>query len=123
MHAEPSNAARPITVEIERYNPDTGESWRQKYEVPLESGWSVLNVLNWIYENQDPTLAYYYSCRIGKCEGCDCVVNGRKMLICNTLAEGDMVLEPLPEFQVYKDLLPNRSKARVSVSGRRKLRI
>ena len=123
MHAEPSETAKPINVEIERYDPDTGESRRQKYQVPLEPGWSVLNVLNWIYENLDPTLAYYYSCRIGKCEGCDCVVNGRKTLICNTLAEGDMVLEPLPEFQVYKDLLPNRNKARVSVGGRRKLRI
>ncbi len=113
----------PITVEVERYDPDSGESWRQEYRVPLERGWSVLNVLNWIYENEDATLGYYYSCRIGKCEGCDVLMNGNKILTCNTLAEGDMLLEPVPEFQVYKDLMPNRLKARVSVGGRGKVRI
>ncbi len=114
---------KPIVVEIERYDPDSGESWRQEYKVPLEPGWSVLNVLNWIYEHEDPSLGYYYSCRIGKCEGCDCQVNGQKTTTCNSLAEGDLVLEPLPEFQVFKDLIPNRFKARVQVGGRGRVRL
>jgi fumarate reductase iron-sulfur subunit len=108
MTGEPSKTGKPINVEIERYDPETGRSWRQRYEVPLEPGWSVLNVLSWIYENLDPTLGYYYSCRIGKCNGCNCMVDGKKRLTCNTLAEGNIVLEPLPEFQMFKDLIPNR---------------
>jgi succinate dehydrogenase/fumarate reductase-like Fe-S protein len=115
--------SRPITIEIERYDPDSGETWRQQYQVPLEAGWSVLNVLNWIYENTDPTLAFYYSCRIGKCEGCEMMMNGNKILACNTLVEGDIVLEPMPEFQVFKDLIPNRSRPRVAVGGRGRVRV
>lgn len=109
---------RLITVELERYDPDTGDSSRQEYQVPLGEGWSVLNVLDWIYENADPTIGFYASCRIGKCEGCDCLMNGRKALTCNTLAEGDLLLAPVPEFQVHRDLIPNRMKARVAVGTR-----
>jgi len=111
-----SKTEKPINVEIERFDPETGKSWRQRYEVPLQSGWSVLNVLTWIYENVDPTLGYYYSCRIGKCNGCNCMVNGKKKLTCNTLADGDMILEPLPEYQASKDLIPNRFDRRGTVA-------
>jgi fumarate reductase iron-sulfur subunit len=108
MTGETPKTEKPIKVEIERYDPETGKSWRQRYEVPLQPGWSVLNVLTWIYENIDPTLGYYYSCRIGKCNGCNCIVNGKKKLTCNTLADGDMILEPLADFEMFKDLIPNR---------------
>lgn len=118
MATSTPQAVRQITVEMERYDPDTGETSRQEYQVPLGEGWSVLNVLDWIYENADPTIGFYSSCRIGKCEGCDCLVNGQKILTCNTLAEGDLRLAPVPEFQVHRDLIPNRMKARVAVGSR-----
>ncbi len=123
MHAQAPTGTELISVDVERYDATTGESGRQTYEVPLEQGWTVLNVLNWIYENVDPTIGYYYSCRIGKCEACDCLVNGQKVLTCNTIASGDMSLEPVPEFQIYKDLIPNRLKARVSIAGPRRLTV
>lgn len=118
MTTPSSGDPRLITVELERYDPDTGDTSRQAYQVPLEAGWSVLNVLDWIYENVDPTIGFYASCRIGKCEACDCLMNGRKILTCNTLVEGDLRLEPIPEFQVHRDLIPNRMKARVAVGSR-----
>lgn len=118
MPTPSSVTPKSITVEVERYDPETGESGRREYQVPIEHGWSVLNALEWIYENVDPTIGFYFSCRIGKCEGCDCLMNGTKILSCNTMAEGDMRLEPLPEFQVHKDLIPNRMKARVAVGSR-----
>lgn len=118
MTTPPSEVPRLITVELERYDPDTGDTSRQEYEVPLGEGWSVLTVLDWIYENADPTIGYYASCRIGKCEGCDCLLNGQKVLSCNTVVEGDVRLAPLPEFQVHRDLIPNRMKARVAVGSR-----
>ncbi len=123
MQEQTSTSANLISVEIERYDVATGQSGAQTYQVPLGYGWTVLNVLNWIYENVDPTIGYYYSCRIGKCEACDCLLNGQKILTCNSIANGDMVLAPMPEFQVYKDLIPNRLKARVSVAGPRRLTV
>lgn len=118
MTTPPSEGQRLITVELERYDPDTGDTSRQEYQVPLGEGWSVLTVLDWIYENVDPTIGFYASCRIGKCEGCDCLLNGQKVLSCNTVVEGDVRLAPIPEFQVHRDLIPNRMKARVAVGSR-----
>ena len=118
MATPPPESPRLITVELERYDPESGDTSRQEYRVPLGVGWSVLNVLDWIYENADPTIGFYASCRIGKCEACDCLLNGQKILTCNTLAEGDLRLAPVPEFQVFRDLIPNRMKVRVAVGSR-----
>ncbi len=104
-------ATKKITVRVRRYN-DSG-STRPRYDafkVPLEEGMSVLNVLNYIYENLDPTLAYYYSCRIGKCTGCHVRVNGKVRLICTELATGNLTLDPLPNYKVIRDLVVDRSR-------------
>ncbi len=58
------------------------------YEVPVEEGESVLGVLQYIYENLDPGLTFYSSCRIGLCTGCLVRVNGKACFACTTLAEG-----------------------------------
>ncbi|MFQ6111738.1 MAG: 2Fe-2S iron-sulfur cluster-binding protein [Nitrospinota bacterium] len=101
---------RPIKVRVKRYDPsDGGRARFQSYEVPLEEGMSVLNVLNYIYENLDHSLAHYYSCRTGKCTGCHALVNGKVRLTCTTKAEGDLKLEPMPGYRVIRDLVVDRS--------------
>ena len=92
-----------LTVKVRRGEP--GESSVQVYEVPYESGQSVLGVLEYIYENLDSTLSFYYSCRIGMCTGCLVRVNGKAVLACTTLAKGDMLIEPYKEGMVIKDLV------------------
>jgi succinate dehydrogenase/fumarate reductase iron-sulfur protein len=97
---------KEIDVKILRSKPWEGKNPEYKtYKVPLESKMSILNVLVYIAENIDPTLGFYSSCRIGKCAGCQVVVNGKVRLACVTLVEGDITLEPLRKFKVIKDLV------------------
>ena len=37
----------------------------QQYEIPFVERMTILDVLNYIYENFDRSLSYYYSCRTG----------------------------------------------------------
>lgn len=99
-----------IRVKLQRFGPDTASPGFKEYEVPLEPGMSVLNVLNYIYENLDSSIAHYYSCRIGKCLGCDVGVNGETAYACTTLAEGDVTITALPEYITVKDVLIDRDR-------------
>ncbi|MFQ5914658.1 MAG: 2Fe-2S iron-sulfur cluster-binding protein [Nitrospinota bacterium] len=90
--------AKICTVKVERYNPEVdSEPYLQDYEVPIEEGWSLLNVLAYIYEELDPSVCYYGSCRVGKCVACHVKVDGKTRLACTELAQrNDMTLQPLP---------------------------
>jgi succinate dehydrogenase/fumarate reductase iron-sulfur protein len=102
---------RKIMVKILRSNPKKGENPRYvEYEVPVEEGASVLKVLSYIYENIDSGLAYYCSCRIGKCKGCIMMINGKVGYACTTPVRGDVTLEPARGFEVIKDLVVNLEK-------------
>jgi succinate dehydrogenase/fumarate reductase iron-sulfur protein len=97
---------KEINVKILRSKPwESKKPEYETYNVPLESKMSILNVLVYIAENLDPTLGFYSSCRIGKCAGCQVVVDGKVRLACVTLVEGDITLEPLRKFKVIKDLV------------------
>lgn len=103
-----------IDVTVYRFDPTMDkESRYETYKVPLEKGMSILNVLNYIYENLDPTISYYYSCRIGKCTGCDILIDGKADYICSRVARGSMKLEPLPDFTVIKDLVIDKTKEKI----------
>ena len=106
-------SGKTVQVEIFRFNPQEDESPRfDTYEIELQQGRSVLGVLKHIYENHDPTLAFYRSCRIGKCTGCHVKVNGKVCLACTTLADGDKLrIEPMSERRVVRDLVVDRTKA------------
>jgi len=94
------------TVKILRSDPANGESpHHQTYTVPLMKNMSVLGVLDHIYKNIDSSLAFYYSCRIGRCGACTIMVNGQPELMCKTLATKEMILEPLPNRKVIRDLV------------------
>jgi succinate dehydrogenase/fumarate reductase iron-sulfur protein len=100
---------KKVKVKILRSKPWEGKEAKfETYEVPLDGTMSVLNVLTYIAENLDPTLGFYSSCRIGKCMGCQVVVNGKVKLACTTPVAMDMVLEPLRRFKVIKDLVVER---------------
>jgi succinate dehydrogenase/fumarate reductase-like Fe-S protein len=77
------------------YDPNTKERIYKEYEVPFVRGMSILNVLEHIYSYLDHTLSFYYSCRIGRCNACDAVVNGKLTETCTAPCEGDMTIEPI----------------------------
>ncbi len=90
--------AKTYTVKIERHNPEVDkEPHFDQYEVPIEEGWSLLNVLAYIYEELDPSVCFYGSCRVGKCVACHVKVSGKTRLACTELAKlEDVTIEPLP---------------------------
>ena len=95
-----------ITVKVYRYNPDEENFPRyDSYEIPINKGMSIYNVLQYINENYDGGLSHYGSCRTGVCKGCILRVNGKSCLACLEPAEKDMTLEPVNEKKVLKDLL------------------
>lgn len=100
-----------LTVTVRRSAAGAGEDATfDTYQVPFVEKSSVLNVLTYITEKIDPTLAFYESCRIGKCMGCQVMVNGKATMACTAPVKGDMTIEPLKGFGTIKDLVVDRIK-------------
>ena len=97
---------RTVRVDIFRYDPETDSGpHSQVYVVPFEKGMSISNLLQRIYESTDPSLAFYLSCRRGKCRGCFVEVNGQVKMACATMVEGDdLTIKPWPNRKVIKDI-------------------
>jgi succinate dehydrogenase/fumarate reductase iron-sulfur protein len=97
-----------VKVKVFRFDPSVDEEPHYRtYKVPLAERMSVLDVLDYIYENLDGSLAYYdhAACRHGVCSGCSMMVNGKPTLACQTVVLSDITVEPIPKFQVIKDLV------------------
>jgi succinate dehydrogenase / fumarate reductase iron-sulfur subunit len=96
---------------IYRYDPKLDKKPRyQGYTVAAEATDKILDCLNKIRWEQDPTLAYRYSCAHGICGSDALVINGRIELACQKLVRdfktaNNFVIEPLPLFRVIKDLI------------------
>ncbi len=97
---------KEIEVTCFRFDPATDEGpHRQNYRVPIEGITSVLNILEYIQKNLDPSLAYYDCCRRGLCGKCPVKVNGVKGLACEMVVDGDITIEPISEEKVQRDLV------------------
>ncbi len=110
------NPARTFVVRICRTGTiDKSLSHYDSYTVPFEKGQSILGILKYIYETYDPGLAFYSSCRTGKCTGCHIRVNGKPRLACTTVADGnDLLLEPMKGYPVVRDLVVDRTKGKTA---------
>jgi fumarate reductase iron-sulfur subunit len=100
---------RKRTFVITRFDPDKDEVPKtQSYEVPCRDDWKVLDALNFIKDEIDPTLSHRWSCRMAVCGSCGMSVNGEPKLTCkDSLANyGDTVeVAPLANFPVVRDLV------------------
>lgn len=100
-----------VKIKVKRYDPSGAkEPYYQTYEVPIEKGATVLSVLRYIYEKIDHSLVFYYSCRIGKCAGCQVSVDGKTKLACNTIVDSDVTLEPQKGYKVVRDLVVDKDE-------------
>ena len=111
-HAGPSSPARPKTVKVYRYDPDTGKNPQvDEYTIDLDDcGPMVLDALIHIKDDYDQTLAFRRSCREGICGSCAMNIDGRNTLACTKAisdVEGDLKIYPLPHMPVVKDLIPD----------------
>lgn len=103
--------AREVTFVLRRHLPGS-KPRSERYQVPVERGMTVLDCLQFIREEIDPTLAYRSSCRMAICGSCAMMIQGRPRLACQTqaLELGDRVeVGPLPNYRVVKDLVVDLS--------------
>ncbi len=92
-------------VRLFRFDPGLdNHPWYQDFEAPYE-GRSVLDTLQYIYENLDSSFAFRWACQQGCCRGCVMLVNGTPVFACRKSAEKVMVIEPHPKFEILKDLV------------------
>jgi fumarate reductase iron-sulfur subunit len=94
---------------VTRFDPDKDEVPKtQTYEVPCQDDWKVLDALNFIKDEIDPTLSHRWSCRMAVCGSCGMSVNGEPKLTCNDALSnyGDTLeIAPLANFPVIRDLV------------------
>ncbi len=108
-----------ITLEINRYDPDTEHSWVQAYHVEVSGILRFVDVLRKINDEQDPTLAWSSSCEHAQCGSCGIIVNGRPLLACELLVKDAIEqfrtrtfkLRPLTIAPVLRDLVVDLEKA------------
>jgi len=98
-------------VKVFRFDPEKETDPRfETYEnIPYE-GMRVTDVLNYIYQNIDSSLAFRYSCRAGLCGVCILKVNGKACMSCHKIAEKEMIIEPPAKYTVIKDLVVDFGK-------------
>jgi succinate dehydrogenase / fumarate reductase iron-sulfur subunit len=96
--------------EILRYDATQAAPPRfQSYELEPQRKMSVLEALLVIQSEQDPSLAFRYACRGAVCGSCAMSIDGKPQLACRVQLEGlpsrRVILEPLPHFEVLRDLV------------------
>jgi succinate dehydrogenase/fumarate reductase iron-sulfur protein len=101
-----------IRVRVFRYDPSRDKAPRYEvYSVPRQEGMVVGDLLEYIYEHLDGSLAFRYECRTRQCGSCIVEVNGKPALACMAPV-GDakeLTLEPLGFLPIVRDLVTDRS--------------
>ena len=109
------------TAHFRVWRGDAGEGALQDYQVEVNEGEVVLDILHRLQATQTPDLAVRWNCKAGKCGSCSVEINGRPRLACMTrmnLFEPDEVITvtPMRTFPVIRDLVTdvsfNYTKAR-----------
>jgi len=100
-------------IAIERFDPEImQEPELQTYPVPFEEGLTVMDALLYIHRNLDGSLAFRASCQCGLCYVCRIRIDGKASCPCKTFMKPAMVLKPLPNKKLIRDLIVEFDTAR-----------
>jgi succinate dehydrogenase / fumarate reductase iron-sulfur subunit len=98
-----------VKLKIFRFNPQKDkEPYYQNFEVEADPSDRILDCLNRIRWEQDPSLSFRWSCGHGVCGSDGMKINGICGLSCQKLVRDykeEILVEPLPVFKVIKDLI------------------
>ena len=86
----------------------------KEYQVEVNEGEVVLDVIHRLQATQTPDLAVRWNCKAGKCGSCSAEINGKPRLMCmtrmSTFEAGESVtVTPLRTFPVIRDLVTDVS--------------
>ena len=101
-------------AQLQVWRGDAGQGELADYQVEVNEGEVVLDVLHRLQATQVNDLAIRWNCKAGKCGSCSMEINGRPRLACmtrmNTFAEGEtLTLTPIRTFPVIRDLVTDVS--------------
>ncbi len=118
-----TETGRMLRIQVLRFNPQSRRSRPhvQSFTLQETEGMTLFIALNEIRETQDPSLQFDFVCRAGICGSCGMLINGRPGLACRTLTinlDADIVLAPLPVFELIADLSVNTGKWMRAMSER-----
>jgi len=103
------------TCTIQRFNPETdAQPHFVDYRIDVPEGTTVLDLLHAIKDRQDGSLTFRRSCRSAICGSCAMKVNGVTIMVCKTQVQdayikGKLVIEPMGNFTIIKDLVVDLS--------------
>src|ERR1044071_2880488 len=85
-----------------------------EFDVAVNEGEVILDVVHRIQAEQAPDLAVRWNCKAGKCGSCSAEVNGRPRLMCMTRLsqvnlDEPVTVEPMRTFPPIKDLVTDVS--------------
>jgi succinate dehydrogenase / fumarate reductase iron-sulfur subunit len=110
--ADKTTTPREITFRVRRFDPDIDSipHWSE-YRMHVHDGMTVLEALHQLKAEQEPTLAWRSSCRMGVCGSCGMFINHLPQLACQTqvlhLGTDVVTIAPLPNYENVKDLVPD----------------
>ena len=102
------------TLKLRRYDPESGEpAYWQSFDVDLPPERSVLDGILKARNEEDGSIGIRCSCQAAICGSCAVRINGNTGLACNTklssahetARDGEIVVEPMGNFPVLKDLI------------------
>ena len=101
-----------LEVKIYRHDPELNAEG--KYDsfhvnIPKDEKWTVMQILDEIFQKLDPTIGYYKhsACYHGKCLRCTVRLNQKVVLACQTFVpnEGTIQLDPVSKKRLIRDLV------------------
>jgi succinate dehydrogenase / fumarate reductase iron-sulfur subunit len=100
---------KTIRLRVQRFNPRSdSKPHYETFQVQTKPRMTVLDALFQVLEEQDPSLAFRYSCRSAVCGSCAAFINGRQRLACKTQVSkmgNEITVGPLPHIPVIRDLV------------------
>ncbi|ADY73100.1 succinate dehydrogenase and fumarate reductase iron-sulfur protein [Desulfurobacterium thermolithotrophum DSM 11699] len=111
---------KKVTFKIRRFNPKKDEKpYYEDYTIDVPKGMTILEALQYIKDNIDPTLSFRAFCRSAICGSCSVKINGYPKLACKTQVFNELeiyntdtlIIEPLDNMEVIRDLIVNWDSA------------
>jgi len=101
-------------VTLNVWRGDAGQGGLTEYQVEVNEGEVVLDVLHRLQATEANDLAVRWNCKAGKCGSCSMEINGRPRLACmtrmSTFEPGEAItVTPLRTFPVIRDLVTDVS--------------
>ena len=96
------------------YRGDGEKGDLKNYEVDVNEGEVVLDIIHRLQATQTPDLAVRWNCKAGKCGSCSAEINGKPRLLCMTRmstfsADETITVTPMRAFPVIRDLVTDVS--------------